>query len=62
MYAEHNSGIFRRCPNTATLGMDEEMLKIMRNNNVRIITASDAHCPEDVGDRILELNNCLGNY
>ncbi len=56
MYAEQNSGVFRRCPNTATLGMDEEMLKIMINNNVKIITASDAHCPEDVGDRILELN------
>ena len=26
-----------------------------------ITTASDAHCPEDVGDRILELNNSLGN-
>ena len=61
MYAEQNSGIFRRCPNTATLGMDEEMQKIMCNNNVKIITVSDAHCPEDVGDRILELNNCLRN-
>ena len=61
MYAEHNSGVFRRCANTATLGMDEEMLKIIRNNNVKIITASDAHCPEDVGDRILELSKCLRN-
>lgn len=58
MYAEQNSGAFRRCPNTATLGMDKEMLKIMRNNNVQIVTVSDAHCPEDVGDRIFELNNC----
>lgn len=61
MYAEHNSGVFRRWPNTATLGMNEEMLRIMKKNNVKIITASDAHCPEDVGDRILELNNCLIN-
>lgn len=59
MYAEQNSGAFRRCPNTATLGMDNEMLKIMRNNNVKIVTVSDAHCPEDVGDRIWELNNCF---
>jgi len=61
MYAEQNSGVFRRCSNTATLGMDEEMLKIMRDNNVKIITASDAHCPEDVGNRIWELNNYLRN-
>lgn len=59
MYAEQNSGVFRRCPSTATLGMDEEMLKIMKSNNVIIVTASDAHCPEDVGDRIRELNDSL---
>lgn len=59
IYAEQNSGVYRRCPDTAELGMDHEMLKIMRNNNVKIITASDAHCPDDVGDRILELNNCF---
>jgi histidinol-phosphatase (PHP family) len=59
MYAEQNSGVLRRCPDTATLGMEEEMLKIMKKHKVRIVTASDAHCPEDVGDRILELNNSL---
>lgn len=59
MYAEQNSGISRRCSGTATLGMDEEMLKIMRINDVKIVTASDAHCPEDVGDRISELSNSL---
>lgn len=62
MYAENNSGVFRRCPSTSTLGMDEEMLKIMINNNVKIITASDAHCPEDVGDRIRELEEMNNIY
>lgn len=61
MYAEQNSGVLRRCPETATLGMEKEMLKIMRSNNVTIITASDAHCPEDVGDGILELNDVIKN-
>ncbi len=62
MYAEHNSGAFRRCPDTATLGMDEEMLRSLRNHNVKIITASDAHCPEDVGDRIEELESMVRNH
>lgn len=62
MYAEHNSGILRRCPNTATLGMGEEMLNIMRKHNVKINTASDAHCPEDVGDKIAELSYQLSSY
>lgn len=61
MYAEQNSGVFRRCPDTASLGMNEEMLEIMKKNNVKIITASDAHCPEDVGDRIWEFDNYLRN-
>lgn len=59
MYAEQNSGIFRRCPNTAELGMNKNMLKCMKRHNVNIITASDAHCPEDVGAYITELNNII---
>lgn len=27
--------------------------------NVRIITSFDAHCPEDVGDKIAELERCV---
>ena len=55
MYAEQSSGIARRCPTTGSLGMEDDMLRIMRAHNVSIITASDAHCPEDVGDKIVEL-------
>lgn len=59
MYAEENSGVYRRCPDTATLGMDKKMLSIMKENNVRILTVSDAHCPEDVGYKIKEMNDFI---
>ncbi len=59
MYADHNSGAERRCPETASLGMDTELLGILKKHNVKIITSSDAHCPEDVGYKIRELNNML---
>lgn len=56
MYAEENSGVYRRLPDTATLGMDKKMLSIMKENNVKILTVSDAHYPEDVGYKIKEMN------
>ena len=59
MYADHNSGAERRCPETASLGMDTELLGILKKHNVTVITSSDAHCPEDVGYKIRELNNML---
>lgn len=61
MYADQNSGVARRCPETSELGMDRELLHALKNNNVRIITSSDAHCPEDVGDKIAELEICINN-
>ncbi len=61
MYADQNSGAIRRCPDTASLGMDVELLRALKKNNVKIITSSDAHCPEDVGYKIMELNNCVSN-
>ena len=57
MYADQNSGAYRRCPETASLGMEEELLEILKKNHVEIITSSDAHCPEDVGYKIKELNS-----
>ena len=59
MYAEQSSGIYRRCSNTAELGMNVNMLKCMKKHKVNIITASDAHCPEDVGAYITELNDLI---
>lgn len=55
MYADQNSGAERRCPTTANLGMDKELIKILHNHNVPIITSSDAHKPSDVGYKIREL-------
>ena len=59
MYAEQSSGINRRCPDTAELGMNQDMLKCMKKHNIKIVTVSDAHCPEDVGWKILELNRLI---
>lgn len=61
MYADQNSGTARRCPETAPLGMDKELLGILKNNHVKIITSSDAHCPEDVGYKIKELNSLIAS-
>lgn len=61
MYADQNSGAARRCPDTASLGMDAELLRILKKYNVQIIASSDAHCPEDVGYKIMELINCIAN-
>ena len=59
MYADQNSGAYRRCPDTAGFGMDPELISILKKHNVPIITSSDAHCPEDVGYMIRELNECV---
>lgn len=58
-YADQNSGVARKCPSTASLGMEPELLRILKKYNVKIVTSSDAHCPEDVGAKIAELNACL---
>jgi len=49
MYTEQNGGAHRRCPATCEPGMDKGLLAAMLRHNVKIQTASDAHCPEDVG-------------
>lgn len=41
------------------LGMNTDMLRAMKRHGVRILTASDAHCPEDVGDNIAEMQKKL---
>lgn len=47
MYAEQNSGISRRTG--AEVGMSAGLLRAMREHGVKVLTASDAHRPEDVG-------------
>ncbi len=61
MYADQNSGAERRCPDTAPLGMDTELIRILKKHNVKIITSSDAHRPEDVGYKIRELEEIVRN-
>jgi len=60
MYADQNSGAARRCPDTAPLGMNEELVGVLKKHNVRIITSSDAHCPQDFGYKIREMNRKMG--
>ena len=57
MYAEQNSGIFRR--HGGRLGMEPPLLQEMLRSGVRIQTASDAHCPSDVGLGIQEAEEFL---
>jgi len=52
MYAEQNSGIARRT--SAEAGMAPALYTAMKRHGVRILTASDAHCPADVGKGIQE--------
>lgn len=59
MYAEQSSGIYRRYLDTAELGMNKDMLKAMKKQNVKIVTASDAHEPDDVGYMITKLSNSI---
>lgn len=47
MYAEQNSGVFRRTG--APAGMEPALLEEMRRAGVRIQAASDAHRPQEVG-------------
>ena len=47
MYAEQNSGVSRR--SSAECGMNREFVEILKKHGVRILTASDAHYPDDVG-------------
>lgn len=61
MYADQNSGAERRCPDTAPLGMDGELIRALKKHGVPIITSSDAHCPEDVGYKIRELERLTEN-
>jgi len=59
MYADQNSGAHRRCPDTAELGMNPELISILKKHNVPIVTSSDAHKPEDVGYMIRELEKLV---
>ena len=53
MYAENNTGCHYRYGHE-DIGISDQLLKIFKNNNVKLICASDAHKPAHVGSFILE--------
>ncbi|WP_242863263.1 PHP domain-containing protein [Caloranaerobacter ferrireducens] len=55
MYAEQNGGLHLNY-GCKELGINSKMLNIFKKKNVKIITASDAHRPEDAGKYIRELS------
>jgi len=59
MYAEQSSGCYRRFPDSAGLGMNNDLVQALKKHGVRIRTASDAHHPDDVGLFIKELGEIL---
>lgn len=65
MKAEFSSGLYMNYGH-GELGMNPSLLKILQKYQVDIVTASDAHRPEDVGryikesTEILTGNKCLG--
>lgn len=61
MLAECNTGCYYRY-NHKDLGLSDELLEILLKNNVEIITASDAHHPNDVGSYIKQANQRILNY
>lgn len=58
MYVEQSSGLAINY-NDPKLGMNEDLLKAMVRHGVPILTASDAHVPENVGRKIREMNDIL---
>ena len=58
MYIEESSGLAINYADTE-LGMNEKMLEIMMKQGVRILTASDAHVPQNVGRMVKEMNNLM---
>jgi histidinol-phosphatase (PHP family) len=59
--AEYSNGLFINY-NHSELGMNKELLKILIDNKVNIVTASDAHRPQDVGMYIKEANKILSEH
>ena len=59
MYTENSGGLRLNYSSNIELGLNSQLLSILRKNNVHIETASDAHQQSDVGANILELENML---
>lgn len=62
MYAEQSGGLHLNYSSDCELGMNATMLKIFADKGVKILTASDAHSPQNVGANIMELQNLIHSY
>lgn len=58
MYAEQNGGLYLNCGHLE-MGMNKAMLNTLKDRGVRLITASDAHKPEDTGKNIVEMSRFI---
>ncbi len=61
MYAEQSGGLHLNYSRECELGMNAKMKRIFLEKGVHILTASDAHRPEDVGANIADLARLLEN-
>ncbi len=59
MYAENSGGLKLNYSPELELGLNQNLLSILRKNHVQIETASDAHKQSDVGANIEELESML---
>ena len=59
MYAENSGGLRLNYSPEMELGLNSQLLSILKKNNVQIETASDAHKQSDVGANIPELERML---
>ncbi len=57
MYAENSGGLRLNYSPELELGLNRQLLSILRKNHVQIETASDAHKQSDVGANVKELEN-----
>lgn len=61
MKAEFSNGLYINYGHKE-LGLNRELLKVLLEYDVELVTASDAHRPEDVGRFIMEANELILKY
>jgi len=59
MYAENSGGLRLNYGPDLELGLNPALLRVLKENRVRILTASDAHKQSDTGANIRELHMML---
>lgn len=59
MYAENSGGLRLNYNQNITLGLNQKLMQILKDNNVPLMPASDAHRQSDVGANIQELQKMI---